>query len=315
MLVINIHAPIVIPEGRIELLTFSRCAVPFFFIVNGYFLYRSDSEAFDQTIQHRIHKNMLFTGKGLVVYFIINVFAAVATHGFTELVHRMANPLNLFYFLVLNWTTPYFGVGHLWYLFALLYALVLLKYTMRFIKPHLLPISIILLCVTYSLECVNFFTSHQILDLWYRNSLLLALPCIALGYWCAQHKEKLMKSFELGNLVLLFFVAWIFFKFEYRVLGDHFYIYIHSVLFALGALLLALKYPNLFSEKTFLVRIGERYTHDIYMWHYVPLILLIDFQISIKYEFSFAVFVMAIWIALKCGIQKVRSRTRQTVQK
>ena len=100
---------------------FSRFAVPFFFMVTGYFV------KFDNnSLKPHIRKFFILCLKGIIVYGALNIFVKVKSEEFLIWLLSLANYKTLFEIVVLNWVTPLLGVGHLWFVFASFYALVLL---------------------------------------------------------------------------------------------------------------------------------------------------------------------------------------------
>ncbi|EDP97341.1 acyltransferase family protein [Kordia algicida OT-1] len=168
-----------------------RIAVPFFFCVNGFFLYNVFND-------DRIQKWFKRVG---ILYLIWMLFY---TYFWAYL-----NDFNLMKMIL----TIIFGFNHLWYLAALLLGGLLL-YQLRNISNKLLIVGTFILfligIIIQYLGQLHVFSEQLLLDKLmnypplHRNFLLFALPLLSIGYVIkrANFHTKLSKSFAISLLIL-----------------------------------------------------------------------------------------------------------------
>lgn len=135
-LVICIHVPFPGIVGEI-IIPLARIAVPIFFMITGYFYDKIDKKPFKQ-----IKKVIILIILSNLLYFILDAIT-------NKNVAEMFSLKNILSFVVFN-ESPF--AGHLWYLNALLYVLVILYFVdklkirkyLYYVIPILLAIDLIL---------------------------------------------------------------------------------------------------------------------------------------------------------------------------
>lgn len=121
-LVIYIHASVPF-KGSFFLMGIARMAVPFYFLISGYFSFSNEEKKMVKDTKRRLHKNVKLLGMSLLLYYVLNIIVHITSNDkLTEIFVEQMQIKNIFYFFALNWTTPYIGVGHLWFLLAIIYS-------------------------------------------------------------------------------------------------------------------------------------------------------------------------------------------------
>ena len=95
-----------------------RTAVPLFFIISGYYYDRIKSA---YKLKLYIIKIVKLTTFASLLYFIVCAIKPILEGNITEWLYITFSPQKLFYWLILN---AYPISDHLWYLYALIYAIV-----------------------------------------------------------------------------------------------------------------------------------------------------------------------------------------------
>lgn len=301
--VITLHFELPTKLGEL-FFVFARFAVPFFFMIAGYFSYFSDKSVADKTIRRRIHKLGRLTIAGMLLYFVINIVLQIKDGMLMEWV--LSNPLslkNLFYLLFCNWTTPFIGVGHLWYMLALLYVyliyLVINKYDLHNVFYRLIPIVLLGVFVVEGLKC---FSVISVPEIFYRNFLFTGLPFFMLGNAMNRYSESI-KKMMIGKsgkrLVCLGFMTLLVFA-EYILFHKSFNIYVSSLLLPLFFFAISITYPKACSNR-FFVYIGKYCSADIYLYHYIFIIILNRYFSKFYYFYKLG----AIWTFLLALLMSV----------
>lgn len=191
-LVICIHATFTSRE-YVEPLT--RAAVPVFFMISGYF---SADKVKVQQIKRILRIFLLW----FVIYTLWCIFTAY-TKGIAamDLISSWLNPETLWNLVLLN-KVPV--AGHLWYLSALLYVLIIVHVFKRWINwlyrsiPVLLGGALLLGTYSYYVFGSNFPVMYS------RNFLLTGLPFYLIGALIKEREGSLrLKSSTVGLVLLL----------------------------------------------------------------------------------------------------------------
>lgn len=249
---------------RNEFLPVTRCAVPCFFIISGYLLFDKEK----QTIKpERLKRNIIHVIK-------ISFWATLFFIIWKELLHITSSDGHIWIPSIKsmkNWVflneNP-FG-GHLWYLFAYLYVLLIImlvnKYNiwkqLYFFVPLLLAPHIILL-----------FSNQNLSYIYVRNFLFTGLPFFAIGTMIKSkliinvNKNKRNKAILIACIILFSITSLLERSFLLSV-GKPFVreLYISSIILAVSLFLLALSFES--KQKTWLSVIGEKDSLYIYIFH------------------------------------------------
>ena len=264
LLIILIHASFPGALGAIGTYT-ARFAVPFFFMVSGYFGYQVTREKLKQ----RRSRIAALCAKAFIGYFLLYMVIGWYNHMLPELWQSVSEPQNILLFLFCNWTTPLVGVGHLWYLFAIWYVYFIVPHIMTERAWHFTYIfAVVALLLAYGFQIFNHFGHLHWLNIYWRNFLFEGLSMYAIGHYL--HKLKLEKKvtkeflFGIGGGTAVLYVLEGFLN-----RGGGFELYLSSIGISITLFLYALLYPNIST----LARIGKKYTTDIYIMLYAAIVV------------------------------------------
>ena len=262
-LVVCIH--IRIPHVGYWVVAIARVAVPFFFMVTGFFFPMN----FNKEKQKRqLKKVLILTLFANVLYIVVKIIIEAISGGLGLFLAETFTLDNLIKFLVFN--DPFAG-AHNWYLNALLYALVLLFVITKFVNIKKIYFLIpVLLVANMALQVLGEVFPDTILgsNLLIRNFLFMGLPFILLGNYL-RAKQFNIKKLPLIIGVFAFLILTVLEKmFFNRVFNFHdFELWFSSIFFAISLFLFALKIDNNNKVYLFVSKCGRDYSSIIYVIH------------------------------------------------
>ena len=248
ILVVFLHTDCVYHD---YILPLTRCAVPCFFMISGYLLFNDGDIEISRL--RRSTRNILH-----IIVWSTLLFAcykeAVAIHQGSVYIPSLRE---LFNFIVFN-ENP-FG-GHLWYLGAYLYVLLIVmiisKYKIWKYMFYAIPILLLtdLILGKYSLLLLD----REFPVIYVRNFLFVGLPYFALGAWLKKYSDKISKIKYYYWLIggILFSLTslmekWVLLYLDKNPGREH---YFSSTLLALCLFLLVLSFKK--KEPTYIRLLG-----------------------------------------------------------
>lgn len=264
---IHIHVP-----WRDFILPFTRCAVPCFFMISGFFLYNMDKDKMRQRV-----------GQGIRRMFNITFFATLL-YMIPWILHHMQSPdmyqidfIDLVNFVF--WGIPLFlpeGI-HLWYLQAYLYVLIAVYVLLR--KSYFNRVLIIAVPLLFTLHIlwkhiVPMFVTGDTLTFallgYFPAYLSIAFPAVGLGMLVRKYQTKINCFFDNKSSWALLFASVIMCYLEVFLLkrsgitntGD---ILVFTPFVAFELMMITqftpMRKPNIMSEW------GEKYSLYVYICH------------------------------------------------
>lgn len=242
----------------------TRFAVPVFFMITGYF-YPSIIER--GRFKGHLQKIVSMTLFATLFYFCFNVlFYSLNGENAEEYFSKVFSLRHLFGWVLIN-SVPV--EIHLWYFYAVIYALVVLYLADRLHLQRQLYVSsfaALLVCI-----CVNFtpYTGYC------RNFLFMGLPFICLGRLIGESKHvsfilNLSSRYLWGVFLVSIILVGLDYIFFSVVIGKTFEreCYLFTCFVALSLFVLALKYKSLPNklERVFSL-IGKKYSAYIFIFH------------------------------------------------
>lgn len=192
LFVVMIHAPFRIHLGPYTV-ALARVAVPVFFVITGYYFPRMQEKG--RTAGH-LRKLAWLTLGSCVFYFLFHVLYQ-NPHPQRYLLN-FTHTDTLIHFFCFN-ACPV--EGHLWYFFALLYAIPVLALLHRFRAMKYLFYTIpILLVANYLLTYAGHYE-------YYRNWALTALPYMGIGVFIRQHAGVIVSRLPRTWILILCYVV------------------------------------------------------------------------------------------------------------
>ena len=269
--VVVLHVPL--PGAIGELLKpILRCAVPFFFMVSGYWLFGGETPALLARLEKRARRAALLLAAGCAAFFAMHIGYSVliARTGFAPALRSVWNLRAALSFFAFN-NTDFFwpgGAAHLWFLAGLLYALLLLRLLLAAVPlRRLYPLIPVLLAAAVP---VAFLAARRVADvqerdMLTRNFLFTGLPCVLAGMWLRQNEQALHRLPAGVAVSLPLYCAALCVIERFTSLHNPFGL--ARILLAGSLVLLSARFPA-FGAGTFLPRFGARYSLMIYIIHY-----------------------------------------------
>lgn len=250
------------PEGAIGqvLQVISRFAVPYFFMVSGYFAATKDKAAISQTLQKLVCVTVIAS-----VFYLVY---AIYKNGLQEIYSEFSGA-NLLKLVMFN--APQIVSAHLWYMYAAIYCYLIYKIYLKIDSTRLdLPVGMFLiilhLILVEILPIVGvtiFRDNHPLV----RNVWLMGFPFFLIGKCIYLHKEQLhnprvvrvtYSCLAIGILTAYLTGAYNFvFNLE---------LYVSSVLISISVFVLAVLHPNI-GKNTILEKLGRNESMWMYLLH------------------------------------------------
>ena len=269
-LVVVIHAPLPGVIG-VAVESVARLAVPFFFMLSGYFAFGKDKASLKRQISKIFNLFLFaiainFAGDFLVSLYKGNTFALLAERFSVSSILKM---------IVFN-NGPL--LGHIWFLLALVYVYVI--YSSMYSKSRTfvrLAVCLFLLATLFVLREILRAIGVSDISFYIRNFLVNGIPFFLLGTLAAEYKERLAKIkpyvwFILGAVGALASIA------ERLVLGSC-DMYFGTPLLACSFFVASIM--DILPCNNRLAMLGQKYSRDIYVFHNVVIVVLNAFALLI----------------------------------
>lgn len=287
-LVVCIHYAPINSFGDMYFNAICRVAVPLFFLVTGYYYDSMKESGKLKSYIIRIIKVTFFTSLFYLTVFTVTQYL---DSNLTEWLSEVFSFKKIVMWLVFN---EYPVVGHLWYLYALIYALIANVVADKCrAGNYLLYIAIATLILNIIINNVGYGAIYA------RNWALLGLPFVILGRMLYRKRDRIVEMNVRTWIFFLIVVVCLILLFFERLLLQRLDIlfsdlYVCVIPIVLSVAVLAIKNPN-FGEHSYLALVGKKYSSEIYVYHIFiglgVLALLSKFShISIQYFIPLIVF-------------------------
>lgn len=206
--VVGIHVHFPGDFGR-AFVAVARFAVPFFFMVSGFFSYYDDKSVLDAKYKRKIsHVAVLFLG-GTLLYFLFNIAVAVVNSDVKNYLSELLTAENFISFLLFNHTCV---SDFLWFLPALIYVYAVfflfekkgLTKKLYFLIPVLFFAGVLIRELPEFIDGMPSLFSKAYLC---RNWLFVGLPFFMAGHYIRINEEKLTRKFSDISLALIMLVS------------------------------------------------------------------------------------------------------------
>ncbi len=270
-LVVVQHYGIIYPRTtKIAMVTdlFSRIAVPFFFMVSGFFSWKDDP------ILRRgyLKKQALTIGKILIVSSVILMVANI----FLDF-HIRITAKSILYLLIYNEPRFLFGHSHMWYMLALIYVLLIAIVIDKLGKNKAAYAAApLILAAAIGLD-IYLRAQGTMRSCFVRNFFLFGLPYFYIGQFLHRYQDKILDKINKPRSIALFFIcaagltaeAFLALKFDLASFGYFLDRKIFLFLPPLGfsVFLLLLHYPNI-GQNSFAARYARDASMIIYIIHH-----------------------------------------------
>ena len=294
--------------GRIgQLITlFARFAVPLFFMITGYYTVCDDKNKMSEKIDKRLKKIVNLTLTSFIFYFILNILINVKNGTMGNYILQIKNYANILKFLLLNWTTPVIGVGHIWYLFALVYILLILKKVNKYnLYKKSYIVSILIIVGIYIWELIDSYYKLGVSQIYYRNAWLMGFSFFMLGHLMKVKEDK----FLLSNKKLIIFSiititsVLVLLCYEPKIINGDNCLYLFNILTNIFIFVIAINKNNI----SLFSRAGELDSGNIYIIHYAIIILCGNTISNFDGRFS-PIYIFGISYLLSIFYRKIKTK-------
>ena len=159
-------------------------------MISGYYSWNRDTETVSRKLRERLKRNFKLLSFALSFYILLNICII----GFDQWMINLTYE-NIFKFIVLNWSTPVCGCGHIWYLLALLYDYILMYLVNKYnLYRTFYYICGIVLIAVYAFEVFILIKNLPIQEIYYRNFLFFGFPLMMMGNLIARIEGAIKNS-------------------------------------------------------------------------------------------------------------------------
>lgn len=241
--------------------TLARFAVPFFFLISGFFSYKISPEKILKRIKH-IALLLLFS---VVLYTVFNVAVLLFSGDIRGIISYFSNYLNIKNLLKIFVFNVSFCALHLWYLYASLYVYIIFYFAtvLRIKEKFIFFFSLSLLAVRLILGEGFSILGIAAPDSLIRNFALTGVPCFSLGLLAKKYEAKLR---NVPNFILFIMIAAgaaesLLFRFFIK-LNE---LYIGSLLILFAIVVIFIKYANITYPRS--LKVLDGCSTYIYIYH------------------------------------------------
>lgn len=291
-------------------------AVPIFFMITGYYYEQMERQEKIQKQEKKICKLIVITIGIYILYGTITRF--LKGNSIVEYYRSIFNIKEIVKFFVFNEFTT---IGHLWYLPAILYTLILAKFMInKTNKKHIkyiIPIIFIIYIITGKYSKIIF--GNEFPYYYFRRSFIIeGTLYFYLGYLVKEYENKINISINklyLINLILLigtFIEMYILDSSGNNVVASN---YICISLMPISIFLCAIKETKFINPNNLLAKIGRKYSTTVYIIH--PLIIAImdncmkHIEMYEMYSFIAPIIVYVVSVFLAFSIDKIKINVKE----
>lgn len=229
----------------------SRFAVPFFFMVSGYFCFKGEQRVdYVKKVRHIL---------GIIVFAtIVYVTSEILQDASLHITRRQLKEWILF-------NEPAIIAGQLWFLFSLLYDYILFGILDRLGLRQLTKVAIPICLVVYVCMAQGaHLRGIKVENMMYRNFLIEGLPLFSLGYWLHAYEDRI----HAPNVVLILgmIVCTALCPVERELVGRDIGINIVTFPQVLCLFILCIKNPG-FGRTSWLTFAGQQLSLFVYVLH------------------------------------------------
>ena len=279
ILVVLIHIPFPGTVGTF-FVSLARFAVPLFYMISGYTLYRYiEGNKYKSKVADRIKKNSIVTGTALLAYLFVDIAKCILQHeSISEYLSDMVEIENILLFLIVG-IIPISSGKVLWFIYGLVYVYVIM-YVIPPQKKHVYRNAVIssVIMVLFSMAKV-IFTAYPVTlaginlsEYWiYGNWAVIGFTSVTIGIAIAKFVEEYPEKIKtlcfyspiIGFLciVINFIVC---FKLDLK-----YGMYLSYTIFTLilDLLIFVISANDFMSHGNPIVIFGKKHSRNVYLWH------------------------------------------------
>ena len=254
----------------------ARTAVPIFFAISGYCLYRSSLKLERASIERSLRHLALLTMGSIVIYIIVGIL----TNGALATASRFTTS-RFFQFTLFNQTSGILSASAPWFLLALITCYLIYYFYPYSTKNQKYLMTISALLYFWAI-CISPVYGNIVLDkepaLLFRSYLGLGLPFFSLGYFFHKYQDRIKTAIsnQTVKFAILAFALYFIEQVIYLSGGHRRYpmeISITMPLVVVGVLMLATQHPRLLARTKFPAW-SAKYSLYLYIGHTAVLNIL-----------------------------------------
>lgn len=294
------------------LLQLARIAVPLFFIITGYYLNGIITKG---RFSKYLKKIFLITAGASIFYVLLSIAVFILKDKFPYPFLYKYSAKSILAFIFCNVPTDGF---HLWYLFSLIYALLIIRliYTIK-LQKMLIWLFPLLLFLHIALNYGGIGALFKV-----RNFLFFALPFLCAGIAVRKYAYALTKRLTKKRFFVIMIVcmAGLAIEVAARLLFQRYVatvsaeLYISTSVMALLLVVFAIKNPT-FGKGSLLAKVGERYSTGIYIYHvFIGSTLCHIFQDIISWEYVKAIIIFILTAIFVASYKEATGKLQQKLR-
>ncbi len=270
----------------------TRCAVPIFFIITGYYYPMMVEKG---KFWRHIRKLVIMALCASAFYGAIALTQQIRHDTLGEWVSNTFRLRRIVGLIALNHDM---FEGHLWYFYAVLYDLIIFYFADKWRLTRWLQYATPILLLVFFMSSFEPFNSQY----YFRNFLFFGLPCMMIGRMIKEKKdttfsflakEQRLWIYPCVSLLLIGVEIYVHY-FQHSHISQEMYIFTLPLL--LPFFYAALRNPT-FGEGTILATIGRKYSAYIYIFHVFAGIILFHFVKRDVLIYPFLVFGLSLCMA------------------
>lgn len=260
IMVIILHVPI---RGNIglEISVLSRTAVPIFFLISGFLFSIKNSKGINMNndIKRQLNNIVRISLVSFLVYFFFEFNK--------KDILSFLNLKNILKLIIFN--EPSVG-GHLWYLFAYIYILIIFLLVQKYKKENIMYIFSLIGIVLYLIfgKYSRIIFNKEFNYLIVRNFLLMGFPYFSIGYLIGNSNFNKVKNKYICPMIVFFILFTIIENLilNYYNVNTKFNNYLGNTFIAISVFIFIINNNNL-GKGTLINKIGKKYSLYIYIFH------------------------------------------------
>ncbi len=210
MVTIHVHFPGALGNTVIAI---ARFAVPFFFIVSGFFSYYETPSLYDKKLPSKIRHTAILTIGSAVFYLIFKLVLTIPSGSTNEFLNKVFSGSFAIELFVFNHA---FCFEHLWFMFALLYVYIFFaavcKLKLQNKAVLLIPILFIRLIFGKELQMFLSEGGYDIPEIFkqgylFRNFASTGIPFFLLGWYIRKNEARITSKAGDSLLIILMLVG------------------------------------------------------------------------------------------------------------
>ncbi len=279
-----------------------KIAVPFFFVISGYFAYRNDNKKLLHKALHIL--KLLFVSEIIYIFYFL-IFDKMQLR---ENFNGIKQILKIIFVGTLSTNNA------LWFLYALFWSYIALMVIHKFKLYKLSHMIAIVVLVVHVVVRSLVRDGSWYDDSYFRNFLLFGLPFVLLGSFIKAQEENLVKMFSNKMCLVGALIGEIMIIIEYILLDASDY-YIGSIITTFFVFLFAIKNPKLYINKT-VEFIGEKLSLYVYIFHMLGLYIInlianfINVSDNLAFRWSRPILVIIFTIGISYLIDLVMNKVK-----